>query len=103
MSIMGKIVDGKRIIHGTVFGLLVLSIPVLLFLAMFQMHRYMDLDNQVSELNGAQYELIDSNRRLVSDISQLTSSERIEELATEVYGMHPAKSEEIMRVEVQAE
>lgn len=103
MSILGKKVDGKQALRGTVCILLAVSIPVLLFLAMFQMHRYMTLDKQVSDLNAAQYELIDSNRRLVSDISQLTSSERIEELATEVYGMHPAKSEEIMRVEVQAE
>lgn len=103
MSSMGKEVKGRTVLHVTVCSLLGLSIPVLLFLALFQMHRYMTLDKQVTELNTAQYELIDSNRRLVSDISQLTGSERIEQLATEVYGMHPASTEEILRVEVQAQ
>ncbi len=103
MSIMGRIVDGKRVFHGTVYGLLTCSIPVLLLLAMFQMHRYMSLDSQVAELNAVQYELIDSNRRLVSDISILTSNERIEAYAQEQFDMHLADSEEIIRVEVHAE
>ncbi len=103
MSFMGKVVDGRQILRSTAFGLLTLSIPVLLFLAMFQMHRYMTLDKQVTELNNAQYELIDDNRRLVSDISVLTSSERIEAIAIERYGMHLASSDEIVRVEVHAQ
>ena len=54
----------------------------------------------VKKLNLSQYSVIEQNKRLVSEISTLTSSERIEDIAVNELGMRKAESEEIMRVEV---
>ena len=44
--------------------------------------------------------LIEQNKKLVSDISLLSSTDRIERIATEELGMHKAETEDIVRVEM---
>ena len=44
--------------------------------------------------------LIEENKKLVSEIGMLSSSERIEKIAISEYGMRLAESDEIVRVEV---
>jgi cell division protein FtsL len=44
--------------------------------------------------------LIESNKALVTDISVLSSSERIEKIAVEELGMRKATSDEIVRVSI---
>ena len=44
--------------------------------------------------------LIEENKKLVSEIGRLSSSERIEKIAVSEYGMRLAESDEIIRVEV---
>lgn len=80
--------------------LLALCIPALMILAGVQTHRYSDLEKRVEQLDSAQYDIIEESRRLVSDISVLSSSDRIEQIATEELGMRKAESEEIVRVEI---
>lgn len=80
--------------------LLALCIPALLILTGIQTHRYSVLEKQVNQLNASQYEIIEKSKRLVSDISVLANSDRIEKIASEELGMRKAESEEIVRVEI---
>ncbi|MBQ0166630.1 MAG: cell division protein FtsL [Treponema sp.] len=80
--------------------LLALCIPALMILAGVQTHRYSVLEKRVEQLNESQYEIIEESNRLISDISVLTNSDRIEKIATEELGMRKAESEEIIRVDI---
>ena len=78
-------------------------IPLLLVVDAIQATRYKKLEREVSALEDKQVKLIEENRRLISDISVLSSSDRIEQLAENELGMHKAKSNEIVRVEIKGQ
>lgn len=83
--------------------LLALSIPAMLTLYAIQTKKYTDLTREIQELENKQEKLIEENKKLVSDISQLSSAERIERIAVEELGMHKAETEDIVRVEMTGE
>ena len=78
----------------------VVLIPLLLALDAFQAHRYAKLKNELAKLEAKQVEIVEQNRKLISDIRLLSSSDRIEQIAENELGMHKAKSEDIVRVEI---
>lgn len=78
----------------------VVMIPLLLALDAFQAKRYAKLQKELDALEAKQQELVEDNKKLISDISVLSSSDRIESLAENELGMHKAKSEDIVRVEI---
>ncbi len=80
--------------------LLALSIPCFFVIGMVQSQQYMNIEKEVSELEQVQKELIENNKALVTDISVLSSSERIEKIAVEQLGMRKATSDEIVRVSI---
>ena len=84
-------------------SLLALAIPVMLYLYAVQAKRYTDLEKDLRDLERKQAELIEQNKKLVSDISVLSSADRIEKLALEDLGMHKAQAEDIVRVEMTGE
>ena len=65
-----------------------------------QAARYMKVQNEVKALEQKQVELVEENKRLITDISLLSSGERIGKIAEEELGMRKAESEEIVRVEM---
>ena len=65
-----------------------------------QAARYMKIQNEVKALEQKQVELVEENKRLITDISLLSSGERIGKIAEEELGMRKAESEEIVRVEM---
>ena len=75
-------------------------VPVLFALNAFQAGRYMRVQNEVKALEQKQMELVEENKRLITDISLLSSSERIGKIAEDELGMHKAETEEIVRVEM---
>ena len=75
-------------------------IPALLVLDAFQAKKYAKLQKELEALEVKQQDLIEKNRKLISDISVLSSSDRIEKIAEQDLGMHKAKSEDIVRVEI---
>ncbi len=83
--------------------LLALSVPAMLTLYAIQTKKYTDLTKEIQELEVKQETLIEENKKLVSDISQLSSAERIERIAVEELGMHKAQTEDIVRVEMTGE
>ena len=44
--------------------------------------------------------MIEQNKKLIGDISLLSSTDRIERIATDELGMHKAETEDIVRVEM---
>lgn len=83
--------------------LLAISIPGMLIIQGVQSSRYEKLENEIRKLEKEQAELIEKNNQLISEISILSSSERIEKIAVEELGMRKADSAEIIRVEVKNE
>lgn len=90
----------KSIFKIILISLFTLSIPLLLCLYGLQAKKYTDLTKEVESLERKQEELIEENKKLISDISLLSSPERIEKIATEELGMHKAENEDIIRVEM---
>ncbi len=77
-----------------------LLVPALFALNAMQAARYMKIQNEVKALEQKQVELVEENKRLITDISLLSSGERIGKIAEEELGMRKAESEEIVRVEM---
>jgi cell division protein FtsL len=92
--------NGKELRIRILVCLAAFAIPALLVLDTMQARRYAKLENQVKDLEQQQTQLVEENKKLVTDISVLTSSDRIEKIAGEELGMHKAKTDEIIRVEI---
>ena len=65
-------------------------------------------DNDLSKLSREdlekkQEQLVEENKKLISDISLLSSTDRIEKIATEELGMHKAETSDIVRVQMAGE
>ena len=95
-----KIKDFFKVIALCIFAA---SIPALLALYAVQAKKYTDLTKEVAELEVKQEKLIEDNKKLVGEISILSSAERIERIAVEELGMHKTEAEDIIRVEMTGE
>ncbi|MBR7064065.1 MAG: cell division protein FtsL [Treponema sp.] len=80
--------------------LLSLFIPSLLILNSLQARKFENLSDEISNLEKTQETLVEENKELVTDISLLSSTARIEKIATEELNMHKAESDDIVRVEM---
>ena len=63
------------------------AIPVLLVINSLQALKYKKLEREVSALERKQVELVEENKRLITNISLLSNSDRIEKIASEELGM----------------
>jgi cell division protein FtsL len=75
-------------------------VPILFALNAMQADRYMKAQDEIKQLEQKQVELVEENKRLITDISLLSSGERVGKVAEEELGMRKAESEEIVRVEM---
>ena len=75
-----------------------LSIPALLFLSVYQVYRYQQLETEVAQLREVQKELFERNKRLIAHIAILESPRRIAELAEDELGLEQVPIEERMRI-----
>ena len=80
--------------------ILALSIPALLVMNGIQSRKYTDLERQITALEKKQADLIEQNKKLITDISLLSNTDRIEKLAKDNLNMRPAETDEIVRVEM---
>ena len=92
-----------NIVRTVLLCLVALCIPGLLVVDGIQSQKYADLKKEVLELEEKQQNLIEENKKLITDISLLSSSDRIEDIAENELGMRKAESEEIVRVEMKDE
>lgn len=77
-----------------------IMIPGLLILNAIQAKKYTGLAKEVVNLEKKQEALIEENKKLITEISILSSSDRIEDIASGELGMRKAESSEIVRVEM---
>ncbi|MGN0730125.1 cell division protein FtsL [Treponema sp.] len=93
-------INVKGILHYLFLFGIAMSIPGLLILNGIQAGKYRDLKKEVSALEKKQEKLIEENKKLITSISVLSSSDRIETIAENDLGMRKAETEEIVRVEM---
>ena len=79
---------------------LALFIPLCFFAAAYQEQRYASLESEVAALEKRQYKVIEENKRLIADVSVLTSPERIDKTARERLRMRPAERDEVLRIKI---
>lgn len=85
----------------TIFYIVIaIMIPGLLILNAIQAERYMKIQREVEELEKKQIKLVEENKKLITDISLLSSAQRIGNIAENKLDMHKAETEEIVRVEM---
>jgi cell division protein FtsL len=85
------------------FYLMVLTIPLFLGLAAWQSSRYTGLEQEISRLEDAQAEWIESNKRLIAGIAVLSSSERIEFIAQNELGLDKIPPEDVLQIRIEGE
>jgi cell division protein FtsL len=78
-----------------------LTIPLFLGALTLQSTRYMDLKQEVRQLEAEQTEWIDSNKRLIAGIAMLSSPERIEHIARDELGLVKKRPEEILQIRIE--
>ena len=76
-------------------------IPGLLILNAIQAERYMQIQREIEALEQKQIQLVEENKKLIIDISLLSSGQRIGNIAENELGMHKAEGDEIIRVEME--
>jgi cell division protein FtsL len=87
-------------IKSLVICLIAAAIPALLILDGIQSRKYEDLSDEVSKLEKKQDDLVEENKKLVTDISLLSATSRVETMAQNELGMHKAETDDIVRVEM---
>ena len=70
-----------KIMKNTVKRIFSFAMALVLLAPLVMICVYASLEKEVSELEKTQYQLIEDNKKLVSEIGVLSSSERIEQIA----------------------
>lgn len=76
------------------------SIPAFLGLVVWQTIRYKNISDEISRLERAQTEWVAGNRRLIAEIAEDSSPEKIEEIAVNQLGLQKIKPEHLLQVKV---
>ncbi len=92
----------KNVAKAVLLCLGALAIPSLLIFDAIQARKYASLADQVEALEVRQQELVEENKKLITDISLLSGTDRIESIAENELGMRKAETDEIIRVEMKA-
>ncbi len=80
--------------------LLIVAIPVLLFVNVFQAYRYSQIEQEIDRLQNEQRALIEENKRANLAISVLSSPQRIGPLAENELGLNRVDGSDIVRMRV---
>jgi cell division protein FtsL len=78
-----------------------LTIPLFLGLNAWQSGRYAALEREISRLEDAQAEWIESNKRLIAGIAVLSSSERIEFIAKNELELERIAPEDVLQIRIE--
>lgn len=82
--------------------LIVATVPGIIFLTVRQVFTYTKIDNEVRSLILDQRELFEQNKRMVANLSILSSPERIDELAEDILKLEK-KSLDTVRIMIEPE
>jgi cell division protein FtsL len=78
----------------------VITIPLFLCLIVWQSNRYRNLEKEISRLEQTQVEWVESNKRLIADIAEYTSPERIERIAANDLELKKIRPEHLLQVRI---
>lgn len=78
----------------------ILSIPVFVFVSIYQYYTYTTLEEEVSRLEEVQDEMLEKNKRVVAGIAVFNSPQRIAKLAREVLGLIPLEPGKTIQIRV---
>lgn len=90
----------KSFLYAALIVLVSVLIPLLLIIYAFQASRYSSLYRDIVRLERKQEQLVEQNKKLISDISLVGNSSEIERKASEELNMHKAEKEDIIRIEM---
>ena len=79
----------------------VLTIPLFLGLAAWQSVRYTELERNVRDLEAAQEEWIENNKRLIAGIAVLSSTSRIGQVAEKDLGLSKLSPENVLQIRIE--
>ena len=82
------------------FYCFILSIPAFLGFTAWQSSRYSDLERELKTLEKTQEEWVENNKRLIANITFLSSPERIEHIARDQLGLHKKQPEEVLQISI---
>ena len=80
--------------------LMVISMPVFLGLLVWQSNRYQNLKREVLRLEQTQEEWVESNKRLVANIAEYSSPQRIEQIARYQLDLRKISPENLVQVNI---
>jgi len=80
--------------------LMIISIPLFLALIVWQSNRYQNLSNEIKRLEQTQVEWVESNKRLIADISEYSSPETIEQAARNQLHLKKIPPEYLLQVKI---
>ncbi|MHC6202337.1 cell division protein FtsL [Breznakiellaceae bacterium SP9] len=81
----------------------VISIPTFLSAVVWQSMRFGALEREIATLEAEQEEWIESNKKLIAGIAVLSSSERIEYIATHDLGLVKIRPENVLQIRIAGE
>jgi cell division protein FtsB len=79
---------------------MMLTIPLFLGLLVRQSARYAELERSVKQLEQSQEDWVESNKRLITGISLLLASERIEHIAVNELGLSKIQPEDVLQIRI---
>ena len=78
--------------------LILISIPALMMLQMFQAYRYVTVREGMVDSEARQQDMLEKNKRLQAGIAVFDAPERIYQVAEESLGLKPADPEDVLLV-----
>lgn len=79
---------------------LLLMVPALFLLNVWQSYRYRRLERDVTRVETRHRQVLEENKRLVVGIATLRSPDRIRQIAIEELELQPLDPDRIMRIEI---
>jgi cell division protein FtsL len=84
-----------------IFYFLILSIPLLLALSAAQASRYRAVAEDLKNLEAAQQQWLESNKKLIAGIAVLSSPQRIEQIARTDLGLKKKPPEQVLQIHIE--
>lgn len=77
-----------------------ITIPFFLGLIVWQSNRYQNLYSEIKRLERTQTEWVESNKRLIADIAEYSSPERIDQVAQDQLNLQKIRPEHLLQVKI---
>lgn len=86
-----------------IIALMILSVPCMIFLSIYRVYTYQQLEAKVELLKEEQSDLFERNKRMIANIAIVSSPERIEEIAKQELELSRIQPERKLRITVKKE